>query len=79
MAETKNDEIAIAAEAVMNQIYNIRGNRVMLDLHLALLYGVENRVLKQAVIGGKNKKWSGLHMFLTITFDFSRSGHDWSY
>lgn len=49
MAETKNDEIAIAAEAVMNQIYNIRGYKVMLDFHLALLYKVENRVLKQAV------------------------------
>jgi len=42
-------EVAIATEAVMNQIFNIRGYKVMLDFHLASLYQVENRVLKQAV------------------------------
>lgn len=46
---TKNTEIALAAEAVMNQIFNIRGHKVMLDFHLANLYEVENRVLKHAV------------------------------
>src|SRR5690606_30849087 len=49
MAEPKNDEIAIAAEVVMNQIFTIRGHKVMLDFYLSLLYKVENRVLKQAV------------------------------
>lgn len=44
-----NEEIAIATESVMNQIFTIRGQRVMLDVHLAQLYEVENRVLKQAV------------------------------
>ncbi|MBK1442672.1 ORF6N domain-containing protein [Parapedobacter sp. ISTM3] len=33
----------------MNQIYYIRGQKVMLDRDLASLYGVETRVLKQAV------------------------------
>ena len=33
----------------MNQIFNIREHKVMLDFHLALLYEVENRALKQAV------------------------------
>ncbi|MBL7931238.1 MAG: ORF6N domain-containing protein, partial [Bacteroidia bacterium] len=33
----------------MNQIYNLRGHKVMLDISLAELYGVENRALKQAV------------------------------
>jgi len=42
-------EVAIATEAVMNQIFNIRGVKVMLDFHLASLYQVENRALKQAV------------------------------
>lgn len=49
MTETKNEEIAIATEVVMNQIFNIRGHKVMLDFHLSLLYEAENRVLKQAV------------------------------
>lgn len=49
MTETKNEEIAIATEVVMNQIFNIRGHKVMLDFDLAFLYEVENRVLKQAV------------------------------
>lgn len=45
----KEVEIAIATDEVMNQIFNIRGCSVMLDFHLANLYQVENRVLKQAV------------------------------
>lgn len=44
-----NKEIAIADESVMNQIYVIRGQKVMLDRDLAALYGVETRVLKQSV------------------------------
>lgn len=34
---------------IRNQIYEIRGQRVMLDRDLARLYGVETRVLNQAV------------------------------
>ncbi len=34
---------------IANYIYIIRGEKVMLDLDLAILYGVETRVLKQAV------------------------------
>jgi len=40
---------AIHDEIVMNQIYNIRGQKVMLDRDLANLYNVETRILKQAV------------------------------
>jgi hypothetical protein len=36
-------------DVVMNKIYEIRGQRVMLDFHLAELYEVETKVLKQAV------------------------------
>ena len=39
----------IPDEIVMNQIYLVRGPKVMLDRDLAALYGVETRVLKQAV------------------------------
>ena len=39
----------IPKEVIMNQIFYLRGQKVMLDAHLSLLYVVENRVLKQAV------------------------------
>jgi phage regulator Rha-like protein len=39
----------IPIEAVASRIYLIRGHKVMLDRDLAELYGVETRVLKQAV------------------------------
>lgn len=37
------------AEKISDRIFHIRGKRVMLDRNLALLYGVETRVLNQAV------------------------------
>ncbi|UPZ37863.1 ORF6N domain-containing protein [Sphingobacterium sp. PCS056] len=36
-------------EVVMNKIYVFRGHKVMLDSDLAALYGIETKVLKQAV------------------------------
>lgn len=42
-------EIAIADEIVINKIYVIRNIRVMIDRDLAVLYGVETKVLKQSV------------------------------
>ena len=36
-------------QAVQNKIYEIRNCRVMLDFDLAEMYGVETKVLKQAV------------------------------
>ena len=39
----------VPEEVVMNKIYRIRGQKVMLDRDLAELYGVETRVLVQAV------------------------------
>ena len=41
--------IKIPDEVVMSKIYLVRGQKVMLDRDLAELYGVETRVLKQAV------------------------------
>ena len=34
---------------IISQIFFIRGKKVMLDFNLAMLYGVENRALKQQV------------------------------
>ena len=47
-AVTKYDKL-IATPAIENMILNIRGAQVMIDRDLALLYGVETKVLNQAV------------------------------
>lgn len=39
----------LADEVVINKIYIVRGQKVMLDTDLAELYGVETKVLNQAV------------------------------
>ena len=41
--------IRFTEEFISRKIYLIRGQKVMLDFDLAFLYGVETRVLKQAV------------------------------
>ena len=41
--------IAIPEETIAGKIYYVRGHKVMIDRHLAELYGVETKVLKQAV------------------------------
>ncbi|CAN5441187.1 ORF6N domain-containing protein [soil metagenome] len=48
MAKTKA-LATIPDELVMNKIYFIRGQKVMLDSDLSELYGVETKVLKQSV------------------------------
>ena len=39
----------VSIEEIAGKIYLIRGTKVMLDRDLATLYGVETKVLKQAV------------------------------
>ncbi len=47
---SKNSSQAlIPAQIIEHRIYFIRNHKVMLDLDLAVLYGVETRVLNQAV------------------------------
>jgi len=48
MAKT-NKELMIPDELVMNRIYLVRGQKVMLDRDLAELYRVETKRLKEAV------------------------------
>ncbi|SHL98217.1 ORF6N domain-containing protein [Flavobacterium xinjiangense] len=51
-----NDKILIIPDdTVINKIYFIRNQKVMLDRDLATLYGVETRVLKQAVRRNLNR------------------------
>lgn len=42
-------------QTIQDKIYHIRGEKVMLDFDLATLYGVETRVLNQAVKRNKNR------------------------
>ena len=45
-----NDKLIVEAnQQIQNRIYNIRGMQVMIDSELAHLYGVETKVLNQAV------------------------------
>jgi hypothetical protein len=44
-----NKEIIIPEERILTKILLIRGEKVILDVHLSELYGVETRALKQAV------------------------------
>jgi len=41
--------MAVADEVIMNKIYLVRGQKVMIDRDLAELYGVETKRLKEAV------------------------------
>lgn len=49
-------------EAIINKIYVMRGKKVMIDRDLAELYGVETRVLNQAVRRNE-KRFPGDFMF----------------
>ncbi len=42
-------QLTVPDEVILAKIYEIRGQKVMMDRDLAELYGVETRVLKQAV------------------------------
>ncbi len=44
-----NNKVAVSEEVIMNKIYLVRDQKVMLDRDLAELYGVETKRLKEAV------------------------------
>ena len=67
----------VPIEIITSKIYLIRGQKVMLDRDLAGLYGVETRVLKQAVrrnirrfpsdlFGNKPRAPRGVHTNLNL-------------
>ncbi len=43
------DDLILKPEQIATQIYFVRGEKVLLDRDLAMLYGVETKVLKQTV------------------------------
>ena len=47
--KNEDQQISLSENLIVNKIYSIRGQRVMLDKDLAELYEVETRVLNQAV------------------------------
>jgi hypothetical protein len=49
MVRENNKNMMLPDEIIMNKIYLIRDNKVMLDRDLAKLYGVDTKVLKQQV------------------------------
>lgn len=57
----------IPAEQIKEKIFNIRGERVMIDRDLAELYGVETKVLNQAVKRNINRFPSDFMFQLNIT------------
>jgi len=63
---------------IQNRIYEIRGQRVMLDFDLAALYGVETKALNQAVKRNIKRFEGDDFMFQltkdeSMTIDYSRS------
>lgn len=42
------NQLSETDDFIINKIYMVRGQKVMLDYHLALLYGVETKRLKEA-------------------------------
>ena len=55
MSKKSNNEILIPSERIECRIMVMREEKVMLDFHLAELYGIETRSLKQAVKRNKNR------------------------
>ncbi len=47
--------VPLPEEIVISKIYLIRGSKIMLDSDLAELYGVETRVLNQALSRNKER------------------------
>jgi hypothetical protein len=60
-------------QLIQNKIYEIRGQRVMLDFDIAEMYSVETRVLKQAVRRNINRFEGEDFMFEVTKEELSRS------
>jgi uncharacterized protein YjcR len=67
----ENAKSVVPAETIEKSIFMMRGQRVMLDTDLAELYGVETRVLKQAV--RRNRKRFPDDFMFELTRDEARS------
>ena len=52
---TKEYKLIILEEVIASKIFTLRDEKVILDVHLAELYEVETRALKQAVRRNKDR------------------------
>ena len=69
-----SNEIQLSEELISNKIYFIRNQKVMLDRDLAALYGIETKVLKQAVKRNISRFPEDFMFELTqVEYDSSRS------
>ncbi len=59
------DASLVPVERIQNLIYLIRGQKILLDRDLAALYGVETRVLNQAVRRNRDRFPSDFLVTLT--------------
>jgi len=50
-----DDQSLLSEETISNKIYFIRGQKVMLDRDLAMLYGIETKRLKEQVKRNRNR------------------------
>lgn len=53
--KSKESIALVAEQKILNRIYVIRNEKIMLDKDLAELYGIETKVLKQTVRRNKNR------------------------
>lgn len=60
-------------EIIQSKIYEIRGQKIMLDFDLAEMYGIETRVLKQAVRRNMKRFEGEDFMFVLTKDELSRS------
>ena len=60
-------------QTIQNKIHEIRGQKVMLDFDLAEMYGIETRVLKQAVRRNPKTIQGNDFMFELTLEELSRS------
>jgi phage regulator Rha-like protein len=51
----KELQVFVAEQKILNKIYVIRGEKVMLDKDLAQMYGVETRTLNQSIKRNQNR------------------------
>ena len=64
MAKSKN-KIVVVEEKIIKKIVLLRKEKLILDVHLAELYGVETRTLKQAV--QRNMDWFPFDFMFELT------------
>lgn len=71
-------------QSIQNKIYEVRGQKVMLDFDLALIYDVETRILNQAVNRNRDifpndflfqltkKEWENMSSQIVMTYSSRR-------